>query len=129
VFKDFPQRARALVGTPFRPQGRSELGLDCIGLILATFEIPTDAVRRNYRLRGDHRAELEGGLRAHFRRVSGQRAQAGDVILMAVTESQFHLGVRTAAGLVHAHAGIGRIVETPGSPQWPVIGIYRKRVR
>ena len=36
---------------------------------------------------------------------------------------------RTDRGFVHAHAGIGRVVETPGEPEWPVIGTYRKRLR
>jgi len=30
---------------------------------------------------------------------------------------------------VHAHAGIRRVVETPGMPEWPVVAAYRRRVR
>ena len=52
-------RALALVGVPFRPQGRSAAdGLDCAGLALAAFELPADLVRNDYRLRGRHRARL-----------------------------------------------------------------------
>jgi hypothetical protein len=40
-----------------------------------------------------------------------------------------HLGVRTDQGFVHAHAGIGRVVETPGAPEWPVLAVYRRRSR
>jgi hypothetical protein len=35
--------------------------------------------------------------------------------------------VRTNAGFVHAHAGIRRVVETPGMPEWPLLAVYRKR--
>ena len=121
----YAARARALVGTRFRPQGRNAQGLDCVGLVLATFGISPGEVRRDYRLRGDHLDELRGELARHFRKV--RRAVAGDVMLMKIADAQLHLGVRTAAGFVHAHAGIGRVVETPGAPEWPVVGLYRKR--
>jgi hypothetical protein len=56
-----------------------------------------------------------------------RHAEAGDVMLFEVASDQVHLAVRTDAGFVHAHAGIGRVVETPGIPQWPVISAYRRR--
>ena len=126
---DYAERARALVGARFRLQGRSEAGLDCVGLVLETFGIPTNDVRRNYRFRGDHRGEIEQALRAFFRPVPTADARPGDVMLLEVASDQFHLAVRTDLGFVHAHAGIGRVVETPGAPQWPVLCTYRKRTR
>lgn len=121
----YAERARAWVGTRFRPQGRSAYGLDCIGLVMVTFAIPPDQVRRDYRLRGDHLRELASHLSAHFRRVRASRP--GDILLMRIAEDQLHLAVRTNAGFVHAHAGVGRVVETPGDPPWPIIAIYRQR--
>jgi len=50
-------------------------------------------------------------------------------MLMRVADDQLHLGIRTTAGFVHAHARIGRVVETPGQPEWPVLGFFRKRAR
>jgi hypothetical protein len=50
-------------------------------------------------------------------------------MLMKVAGDQLHIGVRTDAGFVHAHAGLRRVVETPGMPDWPFVGIYRKRRR
>ena len=126
---DYAGRARALVGTRFRPQGRGEHGLDCVGLVLSTFGIRASDVRRNYRLRGDHREEIEREMARFFRRTAGAPARPGDLMLLQVSSDQLHLAVRTAAGFVHAHAGIGRVVETPGEPQWPVLGTYRRRVR
>lgn len=126
---DFAERACALVGTRFRAQGRTQAGLDCVGVILRTFGINPAAARRNYRLRGDHRSELEQSLLEEFRNVPRCWLRPGDVMLMRVAEDQFHLGVRTAQGFVHAHAGIGRVVETPGLTGWPVAGVYRKRLK
>jgi hypothetical protein len=39
---------------------------------------------------------------------------------------QFHVLVKTTTGFVHADAGLRRVVETPGRPGWPVIGIWRE---
>jgi murein DD-endopeptidase / murein LD-carboxypeptidase len=126
---DYAVRARALVGTRFRPQGRSEDGLDCIGVVLATFGIQGAAVRSDYRLRGDHERELLSALELHFRRVPGTHLRTGDVMLLNAGPQQFHLGIRTNDGFVHAHAGLRRVVEMPGEPEWPVLAIYRKRSR
>jgi hypothetical protein len=119
------ERARALVGTRFRPQGRDLNGLDCIGVVLATFGIPADDVPRDYQLRGGRKQELIERLGKTLRKV--RKLKSGDVMLMELSGTQLHLAVRTDAGFVHAHAGLRRVVETPGMPEWPVIGIYRKR--
>jgi len=124
---DYGERARAFVGTPFRPQGRDANGLDCVGVILATFEIASDALRRDYRLRGDHHSELLKGLNGQFRRVAKAQLRPGDVMMLKIADEQFHLAVRTNQGFVHAHAGIGRVVETPGTPDWALLAVYRKR--
>lgn len=127
---DHAERARALVGVGFRPQGRSaQAGLDCVGLVLATFEIADAAIRRNYRLRGDYRAEIETSLSEHFRRVRPSKQRPGDVLLLSVASDQLHLAVRTDSGFVHADAKVGRAVETPGVPKWRIAGVYRKRSR
>lgn len=127
--RDFAERARALVGTPFRPQGRGVSGLDCVGVAMATYGVPSDGARLNYRLRGDHEQELRCFLSESFRRVSAAQLRSGDLMLMKVAADQLHLGVRTDAGFVHAHASLRRVVETPGMPDWPFVGIYRKRRR
>jgi hypothetical protein len=124
---DYGERARALVATPFRLQGRGTGGLDCIGVALTTFDLPSGGTRRDYRLRGRYEGELREVLSMHFRRVPRTQLRSGDLLLMRVASDQLHLGVRTAAGFVHAHAGLRRVVETPGLPEWPVLGVYRKR--
>lgn len=124
---DYAARARALVGTRFRAQGRGEGGLDCIGVVLATFGIPAEAARDDYALRGDHLAEVRRSLDAFFRRIAPRMLRAGDVMLLRPADAQVHLAVRTDRGFVHAHSALRRVVETPGEPQWPLLGVYRKR--
>lgn len=115
--------ARTMIGVRFRPQGRSrETGLDCIGLVAAA--VGAGKVRRDYSLRGGSRAELEKGLAAAGLRPA-KRARAGDILVMAAGAGQLHLGICAEGGLVHADAGARRIVERPGPPPWPVIGIWR----
>jgi cell wall-associated NlpC family hydrolase len=127
---DYAERAKALVGTRFRPQGRvPAMGLDCVGLILCAFKLPGDLVRRNYRLRGDYRREMMGELSEVFRRIPAGQRRAGDVVLMQVARDQLHLGIVTAEGLVHADARLGKVVETIGAPRWPAVATFRRRSR
>jgi hypothetical protein len=98
-----------------------------VGVVIATFGIALDQVRRDYRLRGNDAQELREQLDRHFLRVTKTQLRAGDVMVLAPAERQLHLAVRTGDGFVHASAGIRRVVETPGEPQWPLIAVYRKR--
>ena len=125
---DYATRARALVGARFRPQGRDpNLGLDCVGLVLAAFGIQADAVRRNYRLRGDYLAEIELQLARSFRPVG--KSRPGDLMLLRVAPDQLHFAISTELGFVHADARAGCVVETPGTPCWPVVRTYRMRTK
>jgi cell wall-associated NlpC family hydrolase len=121
------RRARALVGTPFRPQGRDpRIGLDCIGLALCVFGIPADAVRRDYRMRGLHRQPIEAGLKQWFQPV--REIESGDLLLCEVSQEQMHLAIRCADSFIHADARLRRVVETPGSPCWPIARAFRRPV-
>ena len=123
-------RARALVGTQFRPQGRApEHGLDCVGLACVCFRIPSAIVPADYRLRGGDRRRLELGMTRFFRRVSKKAALPGDLLLLSVSADQSHLAVLTERGFVHADARLRKVVETPGPPAWPVVSVWRRRKR
>jgi lipoprotein Spr len=120
-------RARGLVGVRFRPQGRSaQTGLDCIGVV--ALAVRAKGVRRDYGLRGGSAEEVTEGLKAAGMRPV-KKASAGDVLVMKVGPEQLHLAIVTADGFVHADAGARAVVERPGQPDWPVLGIWRKRAR
>jgi hypothetical protein len=118
------ERARALVGTRFRPKGRSRAsGLDCVGLASAATGIAR--VPEGYALRGGSAVRIASELRtAGFRRYG--TPEPGDVLVLQTGPEQLHLGVWTGGGLVHADAGLRRVVERPGIPPWPIIGIWRR---
>ena len=115
--------ARALIGTPFRLQGRDRDGLDCIGLIAAVHGLETDAPRA-YALRGTTIDQAMEALDRHFARRSAASLRVADILLLQPGLPQLHLGLWTGVGLVHAHAGLRRVVETPGPPAFPLLGIW-----
>ena len=117
-------RARRCVGARFRPQGRDcANGFDCIGVVALALSL--SGVRANYGLRGGSAEELVAELRAARLRPVGT-VSIGDVLVMRAGPEQLHLGIATKLGFVHAHAGLGRVVETPGAPEWPVLSVWRR---
>ena len=120
-------RARSLVGARFRPQGRRrEQGLDCLGLVALAARLPEEMVPTGYRLRsvaGEDVPALDMGGRTCP--VSPADARAGDVLLVEAGPGQHHFLVLVEDGFVHADAGLGRVVETPGAIPWPVIAAWR----
>lgn len=122
--------ARTLVGTPFRLHGRDSVsGVDCVGLVSLAFGRPGEAPS-GYTMRGGEGAAFETllrTLRCKRRRVAPKRR---DVFLLASGPAQFHLGIWTGDSLIHADAGLRRVVETPGWPRWPLLSAWivgRKR--
>ena len=118
--------ARACVGTRFRPQGRDVgSGLDCIGvgLLAASAAGARFAVPR-YALGGDGEVLLETALAAQgCLRISDR--EPGDLIIAAPAPGRRHLGVVVPGAIVHAHAGLGRVVEGPLDPAWAITGAWR----
>lgn len=122
------RRARDLVGTPFRQQGRNpEFGLDCVGLVILAHELPSRVVPCNYPLRGKNLSCAEKVLREFYRRISCADLLAGDLLLLQCGADQIHFAVHCGDSFIHADAGLRRIVEVPGRPPWPMLGAYRLR--
>jgi hypothetical protein len=108
--------ARALVGRPFRPQGRGAAGLDCVGVVIEAAGAAgiRVAVRRDLPLRGLRYEDAELLLREAGCVVLPVRAsRAGDLLVRVPATRQVHLAVRTHGGIVEAHAGLRRVVERP----------------
>lgn len=118
--------ARGCVGTRFRSQGRvAGIGLDCIGVaLIAARAVGVDFTVPPYALGGDHQAQLETALATRGCRAV-DAAAPGDLIVAAPAMGRRHIGVRTRDGVVHAHAGLGRVVEGPLDPGWTIIGAWR----
>lgn len=119
--------ARACVGTRTRVQGRAPgLALDCIGVAAAAarggglrLRLPAD-----YCLAADNRVRLSAGLRAAGCREVADAAP-GDIAVLAVAPGQHHLAVCCGDGFVHAHFGVGRVVEAPLPADWSIVSCWR----
>ena len=114
--------ARAVVGVRFRLHGRlPERGLDCVGLAALVLG---RAAPEGYGLRSGDEGQAADWLRAAgLRRVD--LAREGDLALVRPGPLQLHLMIVVPGGHVHAHAGVGRVVEMPGPSPWPVLGYWR----
>ena len=118
--------ARGCVGTRFRAQGREPgLGLDCVGVVLAAAAAAGIRVAPlpPYRIGGvppdaDPVFIACGALPIDM-------AAPGDVLAIVPAPGQRHFGIVTPLGLVHAHAGLDRVVEGPVDPDWTIIGAWR----
>ena len=119
--------ALALVGEPFRLHGRvAETGLDCVGLVVLAVQRAGLKVCSlpHYHLRGARLPVAEAGLRATgFMPV--ETRDAGDILIAETGPMQLHLMILTPVGLVHADAGLGRVVLMPEPSPWPVLGTWR----
>jgi murein DD-endopeptidase / murein LD-carboxypeptidase len=116
-------RARCALGTRFRLHGRDPAsGLDCVGLIAFVYcrrDAPT-----GYALRGGSGEGWAALLDGFATRRQCGAAKAGDIMLLHAGPAQYHLGLWTGSSLIHADAGLGHVVELPGWPVWPVVGLW-----
>lgn len=121
--------AQALVGGRFRLHGRDPAsGVDCVGLLvaaLASIGRPVDAPAC-YGLRNRQiDTALARAPAAGLVEVSGE-ILPGDALLTILGPLQHHLLIAGLNGhFIHAHAGLRRVVETPGPLAWPVLHHWR----
>lgn len=118
---DYVKACRAYLGVPFRHQGRTSEGLDCLGLVLvALHDIAlTDFDYTAYGPQPDSvmlRAELAS--RAMMSWPLTDAWGVGDVVLMRVLGEPQHLAVATDSGIIHAYAPAGRVVEHAVDEAW-----------
>ena len=115
-------RAREALGTPFRLHGRCVgEGLDCVGLAGLAYGC---AVPSGYRLRsGTAEGVAQVVEAAGLVRVAD--AWAGDLLLVRSGPGQLHLAIASGDGVIHADAGLRRVVERPGPVPWPVVARWR----
>lgn len=123
------QAALGLVGCQFRLHGRDpETGLDCIGLAHAALAAagcepvaPRGYALRNVAVDAWLPAAAQSGLIA----ASGP-VRTGDILLLALGYAQHHLVIAVDGGsVVHAHAGLRRVVRQPRDPAWQIEAAWR----
>jgi hypothetical protein len=119
-------RAMAQIGTPFRLHGRTpRVALDCVGLV--AHAIGAHDVIIDYSLRGAKLPEILSYMDKSGLRLVGDLTdvRGGDVAIVACTPRQFHLMVCAMDGWVHSHAGLRKVVHTPGASPWPIVALRR----
>lgn len=119
----------SLIGCPFRLHGRDPAtGLDCVGLVTAALESTgaRTVAPSGYGLRNLSIAQwLPLALQSGLVPATGP-AQPGDVLLIALAHSQHHLVIAASGqGVIHAHAGLRRVVLQPLDPAWKVCAHWR----
>jgi cell wall-associated NlpC family hydrolase len=123
------RRATELVGTPFRLHGRKcEGGLDCVGVVAEALACAGDTLRIpcDYTLRGEYLGRVYTFFdRPCFRSLDDENRAPGDILLCRTAERQMHFAIVVTQGIIHAHAGLCRVVLTPHPIPWPVIGRWR----
>jgi len=123
------ETARRYVGVPFIHQGRTDRGLDCIGLIVRVahdLELSAADFRR-YGREPDGRT-FQDELKKHLdRRLDGQ-FDGGDILSFALPGYPCHVGIYTNDGtIIHALSRRGKVVEHKLSQDWrrKIRGVYR----
>ena len=121
------ERARALIGVRFRPQGRSaEQGLDCIGVVAMASGMDARRVRSDYGLRTADPDQVNRDFDdCGFLRMAPAAAEPGDVLLVRSGPMQLHVVMLTDLGYLHADASLRRVVEVPGQLPWSVLSAWR----
>lgn len=123
------EAARTFLGVPFRHQGRDILGIDCAGLVIASYRLCGTMLPD---VKGYGREPWKDGLRAAVELGLGQPIQAerqpGDVLLFRVRREPQHVAIVTDRGMIHAYADVGRVVETSLDTRWidRIVGHYRR---
>ena len=126
----FADAAEGLAGTPFRLHGRTPAsGLDCVGLVACALErcgwavhVPRTYGLRNRTIAGLLRFAPDNGCIT----VTSGLPRRGDLMLVSPGPAQHHLMIALKAPLIiHAHAGLRRVVIQPAQPDWPLLRHWR----
>jgi cell wall-associated NlpC family hydrolase len=128
---EFVSLARDWVGVPYRHQGRSRTGVDCIGLAIC---VAHELRISDFDIDGYGRVP-SGRMMARMMRdmldpVSLADAAPGDLLHMAFSGQPQHIAIMSSADpdrIIHADANIGRVVEHGLDAVWRsrIRGVYR----
>jgi cell wall-associated NlpC family hydrolase len=115
---DVIAEARSWVGVPFRHQGRSRHGIDCVGLPIVVGQVlgifPAKFEIANYGRTPT--GELEQRIISHCE--PARFARAGGLVVIAWTTKAAHVAICTGDTLIHAYERIGKVVEHGYRGRW-----------
>lgn len=125
--------ARRYVGVPFKHQGRSLAGLDCVGLLVrVAWDCGLTVRDRDGYGRSPHRGVLRQALEENLIPISdkvGPDTRPGDVLEMSIVHDPQHVALYTGTTLIHAlwQRGGGAVREHNFDQRWRdrVVRVYR----
>jgi cell wall-associated NlpC family hydrolase len=130
---DIITTARTALGVPFRHQGRSFRGMDCVGLLCYICDrhgVEYIDVEGYPRVPG--RGLLESAFDAHVNSGALLRKEigamrAGDFLMMRFGREPQHLAVLVGDTIIHSYAAVGKVCEHRLDERWKsrVIRVYR----
>lgn len=122
--------AREYIGVPWKHQGRSRLGIDCIGLVVVCARSCGLAVRDRTDYGRDPDGTILVALAAHL--VPSDGMSAGDVALLEYARGiPRHVGIigeqPEGLSLIHADSRAGKVVEHLIDARWRrrIVGVWR----
>lgn len=126
----FVDAARARVGTPFRHQGRTEHGVDCIGLVIVSRLSlgPWDLVKHDsadyLRNPGESLAAFAS---EHLIKIDRPEVGALALIKWPRMKAANHVGILTPSNIIHSYESIGKVIETGYREPWvrQTVQLYR----
>ena len=120
--------ARTLIGTPWQHQGRTEAGVDCVGLCVLALRAAGYSVQDRTDYGTDPDGTLRAALDANLIMVDDMRA--GDIALVCF-RAERHVGIISVGDygftLIHADSHAKRVVEHRIDERWArrIVGVWR----
>ena len=117
-------RAVSALGAPFCLNGANPgSGFDCVGLTAFCYGLdPTTPPRRTGLGRVSPEVWHSALSRAGF--VPAETPSTGDLLLLDCGRGRWHLAVAVERGLIHAHAGLRRVVHAASPDPMTVLARY-----
>jgi cell wall-associated NlpC family hydrolase len=110
--------ARSWLGVPFRHQGRSRSGIDCVGLPIVVCQslglLPPSFDVANYGRTPS--GELVTRLQQHCTRINAP--VPGSLLVIAWTKQAAHVAICTGETMIHAYESVGRVTEHGYRGRW-----------
>jgi cell wall-associated NlpC family hydrolase len=133
-YKDVADNAVSWLNVPWRHQGRSRRGIDCVGVvIMLAHELGLSDFDTTAYARSPNGVDFLTGFKKHMDRVAPGEERPGDVVVMRDSVLPCHCGVlvqfRGETHLIHAAARRKKVVIEPfkGGIKAKKIAVFRYR--
>lgn len=124
-YKSLSDEALKWLGTPVLHQGRSPLGVDCVGLVVCSLRnlgFDTKGDFTNYTRRGTIRGFVKYFQDSNLKQFKLQDMAKDDILIVREAVHPIHVGIVGGEPgdftFIHAHSTRGRVVEDPMAGRW-----------